>query len=320
MNFNDIYDINTPSTYELDESSYEVLEKSFDKNDVDINFFEKKNSQNIINYEYEINQQDLYCVKPVAEHKDEKDNTYNGNFNSKTETKTKTGSKIKLIPPISNRKIKEIIFNIKKENKKLGRIKKTKKNIKGKHNKFKEDNIIQKIKASLLDKIYKYINRQHEKFLLENSQDLKLATRLLKRIKPDETKKIKTSDNLTWLALKLKDLFSMELSSKYSKYEKNYNKKQIEILYKKNQDKNTIAILEKTVREMLFDFCNDVDIIGFETLKDDLAQRREKMKQENEKDEEIERYLEIYEKTARNLEQIFLNKKQRNNTRKKSSL
>jgi hypothetical protein len=112
----------------------------------------------------------------------------------------------------------------------------------------------------------------------------------------------------------------MELSSKYSKYEKNYNKKQIEILYKKNQDKNTIAILEKTVREMLFDFCNDVDIIGFETLKDDLAQRREKMKQENEKDEEIERYLEIYEKTARNLEQIFLNKKQRNNTRKKSSL
>ena len=91
MNFNDIYDINTPSTYELDyESSYEVLEKSFDKNDFNINFFEKKNNENIINYEYEINQQDLYCVKPVVEHKDEKDNTYNGNCISKTETKTKT--------------------------------------------------------------------------------------------------------------------------------------------------------------------------------------------------------------------------------------
>ena len=64
MTFNYIYDINTPTNYEIDESPYEVLEKSFDKNDVDINFFEKKNIQ-MCGYENEISQDELYCVKSI---------------------------------------------------------------------------------------------------------------------------------------------------------------------------------------------------------------------------------------------------------------
>ena len=199
-----------------------------------------------------------------------------------------------------------------KVNKKLGRIRKEKKNIKGKHNKLSQDNIIQKIKASFHEKIFNYINKEYEKFVKEKYQentDIKLAKILIKRICPTESKKIKKKDNLTWFSLKLKDLFSLELSSKYSNYEPNYNKKQIDNLYRKNEAKNVIDILEKTVREMFNNYSHDIPIDGFETLKDDLLYRKKKM--DDEKEEDIEEYLKRYKEIAQNLEQVFLDKKSR---------
>ena len=302
--------INT--NYENIEYSNEgILDQSFDKNDVDIKFFDNQNNNNI--NDNEINQIDMYFVK-----KEDKNNTSIGNTsntghigNSLSITKTKT-TKVKIQKKIkSTQKPSEKIFKISKVNNKLGRIGKTKKSIKGKHNKSCQDNIIQKIKASFQEKIFNYINQKYEQYLITNHIN---KPQLIKRISPVESKKIKKDDNLLWFSLKLKDLFSMELSSKYTKFGKNYNKNNIDILYKENKAKDVIYILEKTVREMFNEFCNDRPIDGFETLKHDLDTQKQKMEEENE--DNIEEYLKKYKDIAQNLEQIFILKKSRRNKKK----
>ena len=210
-------------------------------------------------------------------------------------------------------KIKQTIFKISKVNKKLGRlIKKFKASIKGKHNKNSQDNIIQKVKASFHEKIYNYVNYEYEKFLeakSNNNNEQKMITKLIKRISPQESKKIKKEENLLWFSLKLKGLLSSKLSLKYSKFESNYNEKRINQLYEKNEAKNVIEILEKNVKDMYEIYCNNIHIEGFGTLKDDLIALRKKMEQDNE--ENIEEYLKKYQEVAQNLEQIFQKKKPR---------
>ena len=140
-------------------------------------------------------------------------------------------------------------------------------------------------------------------------------TKLIQRISPKGYKTIKRDANLTWFSSKIKDILSAELSSKYRKADTNSNKKRIKALYLKNEAKNVIAILEKTVREMFYMYCNNIYIEGFKTLKDDLNDLREKMIGRNE--DEIEEYLSIFEETSICLENIFLKKKSRQKNVKK---
>lgn len=291
----------------IEDFNERVLDQSFDKNDVDIKFFDNQNDNNM--NDNEISQNEMYYVK-----REEKNNTsssgHNGNSLSITKTKTsniKIQKTIKFTPKSS-----EKIFKINKVNNKLGRIGKIKKSIKGKHNKCCQDNIIQKIKVSFQERIFNYINQKYEQYLLTNHL---VKPQLIKRISPVESKKIKKDDNLLWFSLKLKDLFSMELSSKYTKFGKNYNKNSIDILYKENKAKDVINILEKTVREMFYEFSNDTPIDGFETLKHDLDVQKHRM--EEEKEDNIEEYLKKYKDIAQNLENIFILKKSRGNKKKR---
>ena len=316
--FLDSFDIN--ESFDKDEELSEGILNQLDKNDVSIYFFENQNG-NIL-YDNEISKNKIYFIEK-EELKEGKNiltgNTGTGNTanisnngnNNVSITKAKTtqgknGTTIKKIPENSSK-----IFLITKVNKRLGRIEKSKKTIKGKHNKLCSDNIIQKIKASFHIRIYKYINKEYEKYLILNNID---GPKLIKRISSVEGKKVKKDENLLWFSLKLKDLFSMELSSKYTRFGKNYNKNNIEKLYKENKAKNVINILEKTVREMLYDFCNDKPIDGFETLKYDLEFQKKKMEKENE--DNIEDYLKKYKEIAQNLERIFKLKKSRNRSNK----
>ena len=155
------------------------------------------------------------------------------NDNTKENTKSKSSSK-------ETPKIQEKIFDINKVNKKQGRLPKIQKeSIKGKHNKFSEDNIIQKIKTNFQEKIFNYVNYEYEKFLLEgqnyNDQNKINTSKLIKRISPKEINKIKKEDNLNWFSLKLKVLLSSSISSKYNKFESDYNEKRIKNLYEKKR-------------------------------------------------------------------------------------
>ena len=217
-------------------------------------------------------------------------------------------------------KIQKKMFDTIKLNKKQGRLsKEEKKSIEGNHNKSKEDNITQKIKTRLLEQIYNYVNYEHEKFWLKskNYQDQKQinSVKLIKRISPKEISNNTREGNLNWLSLKLKDLLSLNLSSKYTKFEPDYNKKRIKNLYEKKEATKVIDILEKSVKYMYEIYINNIKIDGFGTLEDDLIVLRKEMEQDKEKD--IDQYLIKYEKTAKNFEKIILSKKPRRPKTKK---
>ena len=92
-------------------------------------------------------------------------------------------------------------------------------------------------------------------------------------------------------------------------YTSDYNKRQIDKLYKEAKIQNLIDIFEKTIREMYEIYVNDIKLDGFETLEDDLKSLQNKMEKEGEED--IEEYLKEYKYVAQNLEQIFKDKKGR---------
>lgn len=218
-----------------------------------------------------------------------------------------------------NRKIKKVvqkIFNImkeKKKNTKKGRMtKKLKKNYLGVHNKFSEDNIIRKIKASFLEKSMNYINKLFGNYL--KKRGIKKLYRLIQRISPEESRKIRKAENLNFLETPLKKIFSAKLSKKCSLYEPDYNKNQIEELYLQNDAKEVINTLDKPVGELYDKYCKNIKMDGFGTLEDDLKEERIKMEEKQENN--IEEYIEKYQLTAINYKQIFNGKKARSSKKK----
>lgn len=208
---------------------------------------------------------------------------------------------------------KEVIFDIKKI-KKNGRKPKNAKNFKGKHNKMTDDNIIRKIKARFYNNIVDYINVLYEKSSkkIKKNPKGKIIHKFIQKIISKESKVIKKEDNLNWFSLKIKDILSAKISTKYTKYKSDYNKKNIEYIYKENKLKILIDVLEKSVRNVYNDYCNDIKVEGLKTLEDDLNEIREEMKN-NEEEEEIDNYSVKFKHIALNLETKFKQKRDRRN-------
>ena len=202
---------------------------------------------------------------------------------------------------------REKIFKIRKDNKKIGRIKKNTIYV-VKHNRFCEDNIIRKIKGRFLEKCWITINKEYKKYLLKNN-NLKKENDLLQRITPKVSRKIKRDENLRWLRSKIYQVFSEKVSVKCTLYDSNYNKNNIQKLYEENKAKDVIAILNKSVKEVFNDFISNKNSPGF-NLPDDLKELKTKM--EKDQDENIDKYLIKYKNTALNLESIFIKKYSRN--------
>ncbi len=201
------------------------------------------------------------------------------------------------------------IFQILKDNKNKGRIKKNS-NLIGKHNKFSEDNIIRKFKGRFLEKLRIYINNEYKKYLLDHNQEVKKTKDLIQRITPKISRKIKKKDNLEWLKKKLYQVFSENVSDKCTLYNREYNKYEINKILKENKATDVIKILNKSIGEMLYLFSNNIIVDGFETLEDDMITLKEKLIKENE--DNIYEYLKKYKNIAMNFEKIFINKSERN--------
>ena len=134
---------------------------------------------------------------------------------------------------------------------------------------------------------------------------------------PTESRKIKKEENIKFFNSKLKEIFATPISTKYSKYGYDYNIRKIEEIYRENKAKNVINILEKQISEMYYIYSNDIKVDGFETLEDDLRNLEFELREEEieitpEKEKEIKSYLDKYKYIAKNLMQIFNNKKSRN--------
>ena len=190
-----------------------------------------------------------------------------------------------------------LIEKVKKRNRKIGRInKEDKDNYYGKHDKFKDDNIIKKFKVHLHESIYNYLNHSHQ-----NSTNNKKKV-FLYRIDTNETKKTNKSASKEWFKKKLRDVFSCNLSKKCSTKEKSYNK--IEKIFSEGKNKEMMEILEKTVRNMYNSYINDEKIEGFKTLKDDIEELKQEMKANGE-EELIDNYIKEYNQIALKLEEFL---------------
>ena len=193
------------------------------------------------------------------------------------------------------RKIKNVLRNEVNENIKY-------------HSKSKEDNIIQKLKVYFIKSSMAFINKRYENFLVKKGQK---KSRFLMKIKSIYAQTIKKEKNIEFLQIKIRDLFSCELSEKCTKINKDYNKNQINKIYEKNEANEIIEILDKKVEELLNNYINgDYKDEGY-FIEFDLKK--------NEQIDDINKnnYAKKFIETAKNFAHIFYTKKSRRKIVKK---
>ena len=201
---------------------------------------------------------------------------------------------------------KEKIFEIHKINKKIGRIKKNSGYI-GKHNKLSEDNVIRKIKRRFLENVRIYINKEYKKYYMKNK--ISMNNNWLKKISPKCYGQIKKIDNIKWFNSKIYEVFSENLSLRYSSHSLDSNKKNIQNLLFSNESNSVKDILNTKVEVLFSKYIGNVKIEGFKTLKDDIKEIEKQMKESEQED--INKYLKKYEDTAKNMKDIFDKKSER---------
>ena len=249
----------------------------------------------------------------IIEKEDFKEQNYNSSFITTNENKMLPDiPKVNLKANNNNNYCKgknELIFKIIKINKKIGRIKKNSL-IKGKHNRFSEDNIIRKIKTRFHEKLRLYINFEYKKYILKKNPKKKKVKGWLKRINPKISRKIKKEENLKWFESKISDIFSENVSLRYSPHLINSNKKKIEFLLSVNEAIPIIDILNTKVETIFEKYINNEELEGFKTLDDDIDEMRAQMKKSIQ--DNLEQYLNKYEYVAKNMKKIFMLKSARN--------
>ena len=201
---------------------------------------------------------------------------------------------------------KEKIFEIHKINKKIGRIKKNSGYI-GKHNKLSEDNVIRKIKRRFLENVRICINKEYKKYYLITK--ININHNWLKKISPKCYGQIKKIDNIKWFNSKIYEVFSENLSLRYSSHSLDSNKKNIQRLLLSNESNSVKDILNTKVEVLFSKYIGNVKIEGFKTLKDDIKEIEKQMKESEQED--INKYLKKYEDTAKNMKDIFDKKSER---------
>jgi len=214
---------------------------------------------------------------------------------------------------IRNEKIKEKIFDIKKEAKKplLGR--KRKKDNTGYdngtdndkvHSKNKKDDMFTKLKRNV------YNNSLHSfNYNLSHSGNKKINKIKLKKIDNSVIIVSKKEENQKLFKTQLKDLFSNKISRKYNDkyYKADYNEKMIKYILKQNDSKINY-LLEKTYGDMIEIYVdkNKEIIDGFTKLKDD----EKFMKKNNDKDY-IRLFTEFGYNYEKNIDKIYPRRKRK---------
>ena len=194
---------------------------------------------------------------------------------------------------------KQKIFRIKKIRNLLGRRKLNQPELYScgaNHTKFREDNIVRKVKIYFTNSTMSYINKIYNEFL-----GIKTKKCLLGRVKPNFANAWTKKENQEYLSKNIKDIFSEKLSTKCRRYPNNYNKKQIAKILKSNKAKEVIKILKTSVQDMYEKYIDEHDIIPGYNIKYDL----EKIEKRN-----GTIYAASYKNIALNLIEI-LNKKGR---------
>ena len=185
------------------------------------------------------------------------------------------------------KKKEKLIFN-EEDKKDIGRKKKDD-NSTRKHSKYCGDNIIKKIKLKLLEGFRKFVNKvinetldknkliEYNKILRDNHKNDEKFEDLLKMIDYKYIDRLNKRMDLSILYMPFKELFSKNISPRYSKLKPDSNKIIIEKLSKEESDKTNIAfVLNMKLKDWMDIFTykkgfNSIIDFGYENL-DELSQ------------------------------------------------
>lgn len=156
--------------------------------------------------------------------------------------------------------------------------------------------------------IFNYINSC---FLINKNKEPRNHIKVIKNISYLNYNLISKDNNLIWFNTKIKDIFSQNISCKFSNFESNHNKNLINRIYKKREEKKVINIMEKTIKDMWILYIKetkDNNYLGFKTLKDDINDFK--------KNGETEEFIKKYKNISIEFEKIFNSIKTRKKKKK----
>ena len=193
-----------------------------------------------------------------------------------------------------------------------------------KHTKFSEDNMMRKIKNKIIESSRLLTN----KLFVEELKEVKekkhyLNCREFRKIKGSFSQELNIKFNLYFYHMKIKDIFSLELSHKYTALENHSNKELIDYIFsdeRKDNFEKTKKILDMPFHKYYHDIFLNEDKNWKEYYEidndDNTYQIDSVLKNLEEKPEENEKNNEIYSQKINNLahhyEDFFLSKKTRN--------
>ena len=194
-----------------------------------------------------------------------------------------------------------------KEKKTLGRKRKLNEGL-GEHNKFSDDNIVRKCKHAVLDSALKFINKKIKTIYSYEKEILPKEMKLLK-LKQNQVVKSKANYNKTFLNKTLKEIFSEDISTKYSRHSPSHNKDIIEMLINEKDE------IKKSIFTKLFNltFLDCLNHFRGTIILDDLKEmnRLHNYIKERKIDKDDEEYCNIFNYFINNFENIIMSKKAR---------
>ena len=225
------------------QKSHQKIEAEYNNNNMFEQFFkeEKEDKENEDSIENILGFSSNKDESNVDNNDDDHDSIYFTKTNFKTEPKKKI---------FEFKKVKKV-FSIQKKEKigrKKGRLPLNHRPLNTpKHNRNSLDNIAIKIKVHFVKKTLKYINKKYNEFLLQKNRKKKT---LLMNIKPNSYNKFSKKANKEFFDLYIYQLFSADLTSRITGFQKDYNRTQIKSLFEKNEATEVINIMNSSVKEM----------------------------------------------------------------------
>ena len=194
----------------------------------------------------------------------------------------------------------------------------------GIHTKYKEDNMLRKIKVILKKSFMDFINTKMEEIFKKDSKiiiDGKEYKIKLLNLRQDIVKNINVEFNKKLLNERIKDFFNYKISTSFRNYPVNFNELLMDKLYEIENGEKITCILEKTFIECLRYFRMDEEIFrdpeysclkglekGFLSLKQNLSKNYD------------EEYIEKLIQLIKNFEKVFEDKKGREPRTSKSNI
>ena len=217
-------------------------------------------------------------------------------------------------------------FCVKYINTRKGRkSKKSKKNYyESKHTKFSEDNMMRKIKNKIIESSRLLTNKLFFDELKILNENYFFCCKEFRKIKGSFSQELNIKFNLYFYIMKIKDIFSLELSHKYTSIENNTNKELIDYIFSE-QNNNYFTKTRKILNMPFHQYYHDIFLNEDKNWKssfgiddnDDKYQLGNLLKSLGEKTEENENienndiYAQNINTLAHHYEDFFLSKKTR---------